>query len=317
MFTEAPLLHHAILQTLTYADIFDYPRTAAEIHRYLVGVHTSLETIKETLANGLHSSRVIVQKGEYFILPGREELSETRKRRANHSARLWPYGLYYGRILENFPFVRMVALTGALAVANVEDGADVDYFIVTESGRLWLCRAMIIGLVRVAARRGIIICPNFFLAENALELPDRNLYIAREVTQMIPLSGMDIYQRIRQANHWVYELLPNADGPPSCQISAARRQPNPVKNVIETLFHSPLGAGLERWEMNRKIQKFTTNFPSTAETRFSPDRCQGHFDGYGKKTMEAFQARLDELEFPRVQINSNEHPGIDETPGKL
>jgi len=304
MTTSTPPLPQAILQTLAYADIFDYPLTAPEIHRYLIGVRATLEGVHDTLANGLHSSRVIAQNGEYFTLPGRAGLAETRARRAAQSVRLWPHALHYGRVLADFPFVRMVALTGALAVENVEDGADVDYFIVTEPGRLWLCRALIIGLVRVAARRGIIICPNFFLAENTLELPDRNLYIAREVVQMIPLSGMDIYQRIRQANPWVNELLPNASGPPPRQISISHPRPKPAKQAMETLLRSRLGAGLERWEMNRKIRKFTTHFPTTAETRFSPDHCQGHFDGYGKKTMESFQARMDGLEFLEVHGNS-------------
>lgn len=290
MSTPSPL-QNAILQTLTYSDIFDYPLTAPEIHRYLIGVQTSFEDLQNTLSNGLHTANLLSQTGEYYTLPGREGLIETRARRATHAAQLWPHALHYGRHLAAFPFVRMVALTGTLAVNNVEDNADVDYLIITEPGRLWLCRAMIIGLVRVAARSGLTLCPNFFLTENALALPDQSLYIAREVTQMIPLSGFELYQRFRAANAWVKDFLPNADGPPPVQLPPFNTHPL-FQTLTEAIFRSPLGTPLEHWEMNRKIRKFTAQAPTHAEIRFSPDRCQGHFDGYGKRTMDAFQGRM-------------------------
>lgn len=165
---------------------------------------------------------------------------------------------------------------------------------------MWLCRAFVIGLVRIAARSGIVLCPNFFLAENALALPDQTLYTAREVAQMIPLYGLKIYHRIRQANGWVQEYLPNASGPPAVEIPTSSLR-TPLKPLLEIVFNSPLGTALEQWEMNRKIRKFTAQARTVselvgetlAETRFSPERCQGHFDGYGKRTMAAFQARVE------------------------
>lgn len=294
-------LSSAILQTLAYSDIFDYPLTAPEIHRYLIGIPTTLETIQASLANGLRTSNQVTQTGEYFTLPGREEIAKTRARRAIQSAGLWPIARAYGHQLGGFPFVRMVALTGTLAVNNVEQGADLDYFIVTQPGRLWLCRAFVIGLVRVAARRGYQICPNFFLAETSLTLPDQSLYIARELTQMIPLYGLEIYHRIRQANAWVQDFLPNAGGPPPFEIIPPS-SPSPLKSLLETLLSTPPGTALERWEMNRKIRKFTTQAPAHAEIRFSAERCQGHFDGYGKRTMAAFEARVGREREEVVQV---------------
>ncbi|HNB53918.1 MAG TPA: hypothetical protein PK530_18370, partial [Anaerolineales bacterium] len=58
-----PDLPNAILQTLAYSDIFDYPLTASEIHRYLIGIPTTLEAIRTSLANGLQSGNLIAQTG--------------------------------------------------------------------------------------------------------------------------------------------------------------------------------------------------------------------------------------------------------------
>lgn len=309
-----PSIEAAILQTVAYVDVFDYPLTSEEIHCYLVGVPASLAAVEEVLANGrLVPDHLSYHEG-YFTLPGREEIVATRRQRREIAAHLWPVAIRYGHLINGLPFVRMVAVTGSLAVNNVEAEADVDYLIVTENDRLWVCRALVILVVRLAARRGIDLCPNYFLSQRALVFKDRNLYTAHELVQMIPLAGLDVYQHLRRLNEWTADFLPNAnqDTPPSRSLgftflpsTLSGGSATPVaslrgRRLGEAVLRTRLGHYLEQVEMRRKIRKFMCQakigHQNNLETAFSADWCKGHFDGHGHHALETFDRQLQKLD---------------------
>ena len=285
-------LEQAILATAAYADVFDYPRTAAQIHRYLVGTEATLAEVSAGLAACTASGR-LARSGEAYCLPGREAILQTRLRRQRTSGRLWPRALGYGRAIAALPYVRMVAVTGSLAVDNAESSADLDYLVVTQPGRLWLSRAMVILLVRMAARQGDRVCPNYFLSEQALVLADRSLFTAHELVQMVPIAGMDVYRAMRRANGWAGAFLPNAAGPGRLLPgSGGQGWGRPVQAALEAALRTPPGAWLERWEMRRKVARFSRHRPQHPEADFGPDRCKGHFDDHGQRVRAAYAGRL-------------------------
>jgi hypothetical protein len=289
---------HAILNTVVYADIFDYPLTLPEIHRYLTGSSASLETV-----SGLIDSNSFLRKvGCYYTLPGRESIVEKRERRERVAARLWPEAIRYGRMIASLPFVRMVAVTGSLAMRNVEADADIDYLIVTSPGRLWLARLLSLVVTRLAAFRGVSLCPNFLLTQNALEIPERSLYSAHEFVQMTLLSGNELFQRMRSLNLWVQDFLPNAYGLPSVigDYTAADSAPL-LQPLLEMILLTPPGAWLERWEMDRKIRKLSVENPDNPEATFSADLCKGHANRHGLRTKLSMDERLARLELELVQ----------------
>ncbi len=294
------LLQQAILQTLVYADLFDYPLTPNEVIRYL-GVSAEAATILEQLDQSA-ASGILVRYNGYVALPGRDGLFAVRARREQAAASQWPAARRYVHWLALIPFVRMVAVTGALAVNNVEADDDIDLFIVTQPGRVWLCRALVILLVRLAALAGDEVCPNYFLSEQRLVFDDRTLFAAREVTQMVPLYGPDIYWRIRQLNGWVDDLLPQADAPPQPDYHRGAhgeawiepgRLERAIKRTAEALLGGALGARLDHWEMQRKVRKFT----AIAQRRggsvvFTADICKGHFNRHDQRILREFEAEL-------------------------
>jgi hypothetical protein len=278
-----------------YADIFHYPLTEAEIHRYLIGVKASRPAVHAALL----ADRFLSHCGPYYFYPGQEALMETRQRRSAVAEHLWPEAIRYGRILARLPYVRMVALTGSLAMKNAEPGSDLDYLLVTQPGRLWLARMLAIGVVRLASLRGDLVCPNYLLSERALALPDRDIFIAHELAQMVPISGMGVYQALRRANRWVDEYLPNAAGPPYPEaLHDPGRKPR-FQSLGERILNNPAGDRLESWEMHRKLLKFDPLARDHPEACFGPESCKGHIDDHGQQVLLAYSGRLSAFEGSR------------------
>src|SRR5690349_14672071 len=144
-------VEQAAIRAVAYADVFDYPLQALEVHRYLHGTAATVEATEVALAACSAPGGALSRWDGFYTLRGRESLVAVRNRRAAIANRLWPAALTYGRLIAGLPFVRMVAVTGSLAWDNVDDGGDIDYLIVTEPGRLWVCR-WLSALVGRAAR---------------------------------------------------------------------------------------------------------------------------------------------------------------------
>ena len=298
-------LTQAILQTVAYSDIFDYPLTAREIHRYLTGVHASLQEVVQAL----EEEGIVTRSGDYFTLPGREEIVCIRMQREAHSRGLMPRAIQYGRVLGTLPYIRMVALTGSLAVMNVSKDQDFDYMLVTAPGRLWTARAFALAFNRFTRLLGHTLCPNLIISETTLEWPLHDLYSARELCQMIPITGMKVYDRLFTANLWMQDFLPNVLNANAANLtnSANGEEKNsrnlPVReirvktlqNLLELFLGGKLGDRFEQWDMNRKIARFSKQPGCGDETIFNADVCQGNFHHHRKWTYAAFEEKLNAL----------------------
>jgi len=277
--------------SVVYADLFDYPLTAAEIHRYC-GVKASFTTIYAEIQR----FGFLSQSGDFYTLSGRESLAAVRARREDISSRLWFHALRYGRAIANLPFVRMLAVTGSLAVNNSESHADIDYFIVTEPGHLWTCRALALALGRLAALQRLNLCPNYLVTTRALTFPDQNLYAAHEIAQMIPLYGLDVYAEIRRRNAWVADFLPNADVAPPTPASIKLTESRPrLRPVFETAMRTPPWTWFERWEMERKVRKLSREQGDSDESAFSADVCKGHDQRHQSRTQHLLGSKVSQL----------------------
>ncbi len=290
-------LDRAVLRTVLYGDVFGFPMTAEEIHHFLIAdLPATLADVRRALETSPGLQKVLVQVEGYFACSGRAELAALRAHRERASQHLLSPAQHYGRWLARIPFVRMVGVTGALAMRNAATPHDdIDYMLVTAPGRVWLARAFAILCVRAGRARGVTLCPNFVVAETALAQPRQDLYIAHEIAQVLPLYGEAHYHRLREHNPWVPGLLPNASAPfhpqPQYQPCGAWRA---LKAAGEWVLGGPLGGMLERWEARRKRTRFAQHMQPGGAAQIDAEQVKGHFRDHGHPVMVSYHSRLAE-----------------------
>jgi hypothetical protein len=237
-------LSSAILKTLSYSDVFDHPLTLDELHRFLVA-----HACREDILVCLGKLDLAHQKDGYYFLADRKQIVEIRKYRESVSQRAYERAHWYGRTLGRLPFVRMVALTGSLAMHNCDQSGDYDYMLVASRGRVWTARIFALLLNKFANIFGETLCPNLIVSETMLEWKEHNLYSARELAQMVLISGADVFNNLRVANKWIEDYLPNSIAYQSITLN---EKPSLFRKSLEILLGGKLGDRFESWEMHRK-----------------------------------------------------------------
>jgi hypothetical protein len=216
----------AILKTLVYADLFDYPLNRREVWQRLIAPSPVDSPILAQTLKFLVAKRRIGRWHGWFFLPGRAKICQTRLKRARISQSKWLQVLPLVKRLGKLPWVRLIAITGALAVDNAEQGDDIDLLVVTTPQRLWLSRLYLVGLTEILGIRrrpsqtqvADKVCLNMFLETTTLLVPARkqSLYTAYEVLQVKPVvNKQQTYERFLHVNgRWVRRFLPHLPSSP-------------------------------------------------------------------------------------------------------
>lgn len=275
----------SILATLAYHDIFEYPLKLPEIEKFLIGDNSKLslrETIKELI-----NQKKIGQKKDYFFLKNRSKIVKIRLDRARYSKTKFKKAKSYASLLKVIPTIKLVALSGALAMENSHKGDDVDFVIITKKGTLWTTRFLANSLLlpfkrdpqgkKIADRA----CLNIFIDEQDLKIKNQNLYTAHEIAQMKPLWDRDqMYPRFIRSNQWIGKYLPNWKSSFQSPVATVRKTnwslvPGPW-SLAESLLKN-----FQLWYMRSKI---TTEKVSNTQLFFHPIDTQSQIlDKFGRK----------------------------------
>ncbi len=208
----------SIVKTLAYSDVFDYPLTFEELYKFLIGEKIGRDSFKKVL--GSASSLISVQNNLYTFKQ-REKIVQLRIQREKDSKNKLILAKEIALLLSNIPTVRFLGISGALAMENADKDDDIDFFIITQKGTLWLTRLLCLVLLEIKGvrrKRGVEkasnkVCLNMFMDEDNLSLSydKRNLYTAHEVVQVKPLLNKNnTYQKFLFGNIWVTKFLPNS-----------------------------------------------------------------------------------------------------------
>lgn len=266
-------LSDAVLSTLAYHDIFNYPLTVGETHQFCP-YKTSEEKVQKELKN-LHKTKKIEKYFNYYSLKGKGTISHVRQKKRIHSHNKTVKARTYAKILNLFPHIQLIALTGALAMENSDKNDDIDFLIITSKNYLWSTRLASNLLLSRYRRKPAQkktknkACLNIFLAENSLKIRTQNLYTAHEIAQMKPiLQRGNAYFRFLNANSWVKNYLPNWK---PVQADSIQTYPHLNFHALNFPLIEPLSKKLQLWHMKPKI---TTEKIGESQLFFHPENKQ-------------------------------------------
>ena len=237
------------LISIIYHDIFDYPLTIFELIKWNAGNKVKLSKIQEV--------KVVGKRG-YLFIKDREGLILKRSMRKRISARKMVMAKRAAKILSFIPTTKMVAVTGALAMENANEEADIDLMIITSKGTLWTTRLftlLLLDILRIPKRKygdrnqKDKLCLNIWLDENNLAWRKRNIFTAHEIAQIKPLVNKEeTYEKFISKNKWIADYWPNA-----VKIQSYSRQAN-IRSSFFTFFE-PLTRKFQLWYMKDKITR--------------------------------------------------------------
>ncbi|EKD64640.1 MAG: hypothetical protein ACD_50C00333G0011 [uncultured bacterium] len=290
----------AILRTLVYSDIFDYPLKKDEIWKYLIGQKIEniyVGTLDDSLKKSLKQNRAIFKKNFYCLL-NRDKIIGTRVNRQKVSRGKLVIAKKIARKLSIIPTVQLIGISGALSLKNSDKYDDIDFFVIASKGSLWLTRlAMIILLLicgkyrtRNQSEVSDKICLNMIIDDSLLSFPKsrRDLYTAHEIAQLLPVfERNNMYKKFVDANEWIEKYLPNA-------IKRIKnKQRSPFFMTHNSLFIFEQFAKLvQLWS----IKKHRTN-----ET-ISENLLAFHPLDYKNKVLNEYKRRLKQYDPPSLKL---------------
>lgn len=254
-------LSRAILKTLIYSDIFDYPLTFTELGFYLLGNFSisqkNIQQIKE-----------IAEEKGYFFLKDRKNIVEKRLQRQKISESKLLLAEKTIKTLSYIPTIYFIGVSGSLAMHNADALDDIDLFIICSPHAIWITRLLVLFVLQLLGKRRKrnktsarnAFCTNMFITKNAIVMPKnkQNLFTAHEIVQVKPMFDREnTYAAFFSANNWVRAYLPHAQ-----EQKIVSQNSSIIGMVFEKIFISTdfVAHIMQHWYMNlHKTNETITN----------------------------------------------------------
>lgn len=289
----------AVVRTLLYFDIFKHPLRKEELVAFS---HLRADESADLNAalDQLLQAGLIVEANGHFAL---SEAGERTARRARHTQRAEERMVKARRnsaLIGNFPFVRAVMLSGSISKGVLDEGGDIDYFIITAPRRLWVARTLLVlykKLFLFNSRKDF--CVNYFIDTDHLAIEDRNLFTATEVVTLLPTYGAQLCRDFFRANHWAFERFPNM--PMERPMPHEAKVPG-SKSRSEQLLRSSLGELLDDAFMRLTYMRWRRKFGGLDERTFELALrtrkyvSKHHPQGFQQRVLDALSERIAHFE---------------------
>jgi len=285
------LLDAAIIKSLCYADIFDFPLTLEEVVRFAPEAHLTIDEAAERLNSDGPLASIVKKSGNFYFLDGRDENCQRRLDRETESRQQLEIALKRLIPLQGIPFLRAAAVTGALAALNSPAGDDVDLLIVSSRGRTWTAYFFLRLWRRFSHNPDI--CFNVFVSESDLVFRNQNLFYAREILGALPVFNPGVYDKFIDANRWIFNVFPSWS--PSQDRQHYRLFASPLwrrrQHRLERLLGGPVG-DLVEYVVNRVQAKHLVSSATENSMRMRRNRIKLHKRDNRSPILDKYNQRL-------------------------
>ncbi len=213
----------AIIRTIVWFDLFDFPLLPLEVGRLLYGgpAHVTSEQVFTRLEQSPYLQRHLETTDGFYHRRGRGSIVAIRNQRYATTKRhreQWRFRLALN-LLRCAPFVRFVALGNSAAYGNARASSDLDLFIVVQDGSLYTARWFItalfqaIGIRRHDRRVAGRACLSFYVTETGaalspLLLPGQDPYFTFWAGLLWPLFDAGGQAQVKRLNNWLGAIFP-------------------------------------------------------------------------------------------------------------
>lgn len=205
-----------VVSTLSYFSQFNYPASIEQLHTF----HSS--KISQALLQKKIDALVQSKKVRSMSIDGEKRyyLNSTKlnayQSRFNHSAYLLQQARRHLRLFELIPLIKYIGISGSLSMLNASKTSDIDLFIVTTPGTLWIVRFVVLIYKKIQSvlnpSFGNKLCINLIFAQNGLSMRKKKQteYVGHELLQLNTIfNKSQTYEIMLKKNKWIALFFPN------------------------------------------------------------------------------------------------------------
>ena len=250
----------------------------------------------------LLEKKTLIRSGR-FILGLKANTSAIAKRlNGNEGAEgIMETAYRYSKKVASFPFVEGICLSGGLSKNYYDEKGDIDFFIITKPGRLWICRTLLIIKYKLLPKsKKKFWCVNYFISSESLSIPENNVFTGTELAYLIPTVNYNVYKNILSKNKWYKTRFPNKEILPDVNCI---NTPKPVfKSIIENLFSGKLGIWLDNKLLGFTLKHWRKKYPEMNHEDFElqfrsrKDVCKRHTNGFQNRVLQKWTEKQNEYE---------------------
>lgn len=293
----------SILLSVIYFDIFAYPLTLDEIFFFSQYKSLTKDRLKVIIAELVRDKFLFYVDG-YYMIQNAPGMVSQRMENQQRAARAMPKAEQMSRIISSFPYVRAVFISGSLSKNVLREEGDIDYFIITDQGRLWVTRTLLILFKKVFLLNSHkYFCVNYFVDDQHLEIEEKNIYTATEIATLLPMYGYPSYLDFFTANQWITRYFPYVIQRSNEQVIPPRG--NGIRMLLEYILKGKAGNYLNRLFMGITVRYWRRKFKSMDEETFA--LAFKSTSGISKHHPLNFQSRVIELYNARIRTFEEIH----------